>query len=538
MKGEGSNPNIWETTKQYLRDDLNNLPDDANVFIIPFQDKPPTTIQSQANEIKWSSLELRFDKLIKQNHKHTDIVAAWDVGIKYIDPHKDNYFYVLTDGNDDVLGIEELCKRIKEWCKRNDNSHVFYVMLTNNARNAQIEEAASSCKNVSVIPVGVHPKPIVRLNPNNITINSDELTETFEVRITSYRSFNAKISSGDRNFNPALENGRFEKGKGKIRINSKSQNLPSVERYRFKCEVSSDEVNIDNPDIFITIVNIPERTLDLSSQNEDEIFIGKAKYYPAFLFIPKKEQTILTWDLNPIYNKEAKDAKSEVTFEISNDNPSERFDVFFNNELKSDHRFKVKTDLEKAILGIRFTDKAKEGKRYFQLKTQGNQRLNRINNVSPGDFKLSLRARYQIVQNPLLKGLIWLGILFLTIVGVIAVLHRLSNARIKYNIGLTSPVLKALLRKNEARKLVLTSQSELKQNIFQRFIFGKTKYVYDDFWKDTFELTAANKGVRISRSDIYEIEPHGGILRSNEDNNGLYTLVNNDTKQTITIKIN
>ena len=540
MKGGKGEPNIWETTKQYLKDDLSNLPDDANVFIVPFQDNAHTTIQSIANRVNWSSIESKVEHYIKATHSGTNIVAAWDVGMQYLDSHKYNYFFILTDGNDTKYGIEELCKRIREWCKRNDSSHVFYVMLTNNARNAQIEEAARSCKNVTVIPPGEHytPKPIVKLTPNNITINSDELTETHEVNITSNGEFNANISTKDKIFKPELEKGKFEKGKAKIKFNLSSHELPSEDSYNFKCEISSDELTIVNPEISITIINLPEKTLDLSSKNEEEIYLGRAKYYPAFLFVPKKQQTILSWDLRPIFNNHANNAKSEVTFEITNDDPSDKFDIFFNNDLKSDHRFKVSTDQDKAILGIRFIDNTKEGKHYFQLSAKKTDKLNRINNVSPDEFTLSLRARYQTVRNPLLKGLIWLGVLVVSVVGFIALLHRLSNARIKYNIGLTSPVLKALLRKNEARKLVLTSNKKLKQNILHRILHGKTKYVYDDFWQDTFELTAANKGVRISRSNIYECKPHGGVLRPNEDNNGLYSLMNSDTGQTITIKIN
>lgn len=539
MEGYGGAPNIWETTKQYLKDDLNNLPDDANVFIVPFQGVAHPTIQSKASGISWGSIESKIDHYIK-THTSTNIVAAWDAGMKYIDPHKDNYFFVLTDGNDNVFGIEELCKRIKEWCKRNDSSHVFYVMLTNNARNAQIEEAARSCKNVTVIPLGgdhITPKPIVKLTPNNITINSDELTETHEVNITRNGEFNANISTKDKIFKPELEKGKFEKGKAKIKFNISSHELPSEDSYNFKCEVSSDELTIVNPEITITIVNIPEKTLDLSFKNEEEIYLGKAKFYPGFLFIKKKKQTTLTWDLEPIFNESALKEKSEVKFELNDNISSYDYDIYFNNELKRDRQFIVKTGLKDAIIGIQFHDNAKEGKRFFNLKHIKNSKIDRIDGLESIRFNKSIRAIYQMTLNPLLKGMIWLAVFCTIFLVVAAFFRRISHRKIKYNLSIVEPVNKALLRKNEARKLILTSNRKLKQSIFHELLNGKNKIIYDEFWLENIEFTSASKGVRVHPSKIYLCDPHGGILKPNDESEGLYTLSNDSNNQVIKIKI-
>lgn len=539
MEGYGGAPNIWEITKQYLKNNLDNVPDDANVFIVPFQGFAHPTIQSKASGLSWGSIESKIDRYIKTN-TNTNIVAAWDEGMKYIDPKKDNYFFVLTDGNDNVFGIGELCKRIKEWCKRYDSSHVFYVMLTNNARNAQIEEAALSCKNVSVILPGDDPKPplpIVKLAPKEFTINSDELIKTHEIRITNNGDFKAKITTDNIVFNPILEGGKFEKGKAKIKVNLSSRELPSEDSYSFKCEVNSNELTIVNPEIIITIVNTPEKTLDLSSKNEEEIYLGKAKFYPGFLFIKKKKQTILTWDLEPIFNKSALKAKSEVKFELNDNISSNDYDIYFNNELKRDRQFIVKTGLKNAIIGIQFHDNAKEGKRFFNLKHIKNSNIDRIDGLESIRFNKSIRAIYQMTLNPLLKGMIWLAALCTIFFVVAAIFRRISNRKIKYNLSIVEPVNKALLRKNEARKLILTSNRKLKQSIFHKLLNGKNKIVYDEFWLENIEFTSAIRGVRVHPNKIYLCDPHGGILKPNDESEGLYTLSNENNNQVIKIKI-
>lgn len=123
---------IWEPTKTYLREDIERQSPSSTVTIIPFQGNAHPAIQFECKDFNWSKIEEQFNKYIKDK-TNTNICSAWDNGVKHIDVNKDNYLYILTDGEDNVYGTEALCQRIREWCGKYKNSYAFYVMLTESA---------------------------------------------------------------------------------------------------------------------------------------------------------------------------------------------------------------------------------------------------------------------------------------------------------------------------------------------------------------------------------------------------------------------
>ena len=534
MKGFAGAKDIWEPTKQYLNESISMLPHDATVNIIPFGNNPSKPLQFLAKDFNWDSVESVFDKQINF-HTATNICAAWDEGIKLIDEHKENYFFILTDGIDNVEGTAALSNRIRDWCQKFKFSHAFYLMLTEAAENDEILDAINESCSITVIGPTFNPKPIVRLSYNSIMINSDELNKINDIRIPIIGRYNAKIINGDQNYNVNLIDDFFDNGKASYQILNYGSNASQSEHYKFKFQIVSDELKIANPEVEVTIINIPERILNLAI--ESEINIGRARFYPSFLFVPKKEQNLLEVDLSPIFNSHAITARSSLKFVVSGHGGKKDYDVYYNGEPVISDVIEITSDNSTAALGIKFHDNAKEGKRYFNVKASSFYNLNRINNVSPEEFEFSIRARYQAGMNPLLKVIIGLAILILITIVLLSIIFRISNGKIKYNLSIEKPVYKALLRRNEARKLVLTSNKRLNQTTFNRMLKGKTKYVYDDFWHDDFVLTAATRGVRISKSRIYDCEPFGGILKPNDNNNGQFSLIHTETKKTIILKI-
>ena len=101
---------IWEPTKKYLREDIERLSPSSTVTIVPFQGITHPTIQFECRNFDWNKIEEQFNKYIKDK-TNTNICSAWDKGVQYIDVNKDNYFYILTDGEDTVKGIGALCQR-------------------------------------------------------------------------------------------------------------------------------------------------------------------------------------------------------------------------------------------------------------------------------------------------------------------------------------------------------------------------------------------------------------------------------------------
>lgn len=64
MKGYAGAKDIWEPTKEYLKESISMLPANATVSIIPFQHKNYPVIQFVANDFSWRRVENLFDKYV------------------------------------------------------------------------------------------------------------------------------------------------------------------------------------------------------------------------------------------------------------------------------------------------------------------------------------------------------------------------------------------------------------------------------------------------------------------------------------------
>ena len=122
--------NIWEPSKEFLKEDIEQLDKNANVTIVLFHQEAPTPIKFKAKDFDWDEVEGRCEELIKQS-KYTGICKAWDLGLKFIDPKRNNYLYLFTDGTENVhpQRTDAVCERIKNWCRQAPNNYAFFVAL-------------------------------------------------------------------------------------------------------------------------------------------------------------------------------------------------------------------------------------------------------------------------------------------------------------------------------------------------------------------------------------------------------------------------
>lgn len=127
MIGFNGSPNIWQPTKDYLKRDLEKHTTGTTLHIIPFQGKVLPSFNfsaEQFNDKKWKDIEGQLDKDV-QNITNTNICDAWDAIDGYIDSHKDNYIVLLTDGLDNVKGMDALAEKLKKWCGKYPNTYPF-----------------------------------------------------------------------------------------------------------------------------------------------------------------------------------------------------------------------------------------------------------------------------------------------------------------------------------------------------------------------------------------------------------------------------
>lgn len=155
MKGYNGAPDIYDKVKEALVQSIEGIEDESStVTVVPFQDKILDTWSFRATKNGKKQLIDKINGLNNNNITNTNICHAWDYCVnQLIEQQKSNFVCLLTDGTDNVLGTDELCKRIIAWCKsaKSYNAYAAYVMLTEAAQNESIRKAIRSSCNFDLI---------------------------------------------------------------------------------------------------------------------------------------------------------------------------------------------------------------------------------------------------------------------------------------------------------------------------------------------------------------------------------------------------
>lgn len=221
---------IWEPAKDFLKTDLEQLDKNATVTVVLFHQNASSPISFKANDYSWKEIENKCDNLIQES-THTGICNAWDKGLQYLDKNRNNYFYLFTDGKENVIkphGTDAVCKRIQDWCKySSQNDYAFFVSLPskdllNSPEVQRIKEATKSCERTffisgKIAPFGSFDRTSFSQNshaPKNITVG-----------FSDYGTFPAKIQCSNAYYEIKLKGGKIVNGKAKFEV--KQKKLPS-----------------------------------------------------------------------------------------------------------------------------------------------------------------------------------------------------------------------------------------------------------------------------------------------------------------------
>lgn len=515
---------LWDATLDYLHSDIGRQTESSMINIVPFQGDIYPTTQSVQGDIDWDKF---YDKVKDYPQKPigTNICKAWDTAVTMQDPNKDNYIILLTDGEDNFQGVDAVCARIREWCEKVKNCYGYYVMLSKEAMNPKIVEEVERCRSMFVVEGKEGLKPFGSLEKSDFTYNTRE-PKNIEVPVSTAGTFEAKVSNDDPNFDLELVDNVIKDGKGVIRITPKPDaDLSLLEEVsKILASIEGIDLNVLNPDLSITVNNVPEKLLTLPSEEKNA---GEAEWYDSFLWSKAAKADTLVVDLEPDFNKEAKAAGSSVRMVVrsldkdGNRKPLEKtVTVLWNGEAASNGEFEIDTNHE-AQLGLVFAPEASEGKHYFEISAVagGARHLDRINDDLPAEYVTTVRAEYDIDANPLKVFFIWMGII------IIAAL-LLWFCIIKYLLFPTikvkrmqiecAPILKNPIVSG-CRKVVFTSKRQ-QQNIFSRIFTGEIKYVKDDIFDSEWYITPGTKKDRVRAGGVsgYQMNPPGSNLTKHE----------------------
>lgn len=564
MKGyQGRTPDIWNESCNYLKNDIETRENSSTITVVPFTGEKynPAPISFQRSSFDWNKIKAELDKLVDGNPTNTDICSSWDLGVKLLDNKKDNYFFLLTDGDDNCKGTDELCKRIRNWCSLNNRSYAYYVMLTSHARNNAITEAAKACDRVNIVDANGHPKPFGSFTPHFITINTQdkESVRTFDFSASGRYAAKASVCANpsmsvtvvaekkvdglftysqtvtvpqkeqtagnsvasNPYFSVELENGQIENGRFKVKITAlKSQQQLNQElpaEYVFSFKVQSCDIQILNEDVKVRVINKPERLLQMPAEEKN---IGAASYYDAFLWKDAKTPDTLKTDLSAEFNREAFKDHSSATFECKDADGLKDFELYLNGKKLAGNQFTLNAG-DASCLGVVYKPEAKEGKRYLNIKAIGSSSLERINEDAPTVYEQTLRSKYDVDWNPLKTILFWFGVILLALFLLwMCLLRFILFPRISKVGSYTIQDPYYSTRKLKGVYKVVFTNKRQSQGFLSAVFTGKIVYEVNDFWKDEAELVAHKKGMKLLTHSKYMVDTTTGTL----ERGGEYTI--------------
>jgi len=525
---------IWEETKKYLKDDIQRQADNSTINVVPFQSTAHAPMSFVKKDMDWKAVDKKLEEYI-QNRTNTGICKAWDRGVSLLDATKDNYLFLLTDGNDNVDGMSAVCQRISGWCQKYKNSYAFYVMLCEAANNKQLEQAIGDCDRFSLIDANGHPQPIGSFYPHEITINTRDI-QPKQIVFSDAGEYPIKIECDDPLFDVATT-GAFKNGQTVLTVKPKKdlksirQTLDGKEIYSFEARlIPEGNINVPNKNIIIDVINKPVRGLSIISEEPN---FGKATYYDKFLFWGASDVDTLFVDLKAAMNKEAIANKAQVRMRCNLVKGDVGFKLLYNGEECANNSFVIRHDDKQSIFGIVFDTDAPEGKRNFEITADNTQSLDVINDESCGDFLLTARASYSKSWNPLQTILLWLCLIALALLILwFAVARPVAYATFKAKkLTILGPISKSVILIG-CRRVVFTSKPK-KQSLLNRIFTRRVEYVIGEYWTDEFEIAPTGEMARLEKTKGKYFTDNGLTILKNEETK----IENSETNAVTTVLI-
>ena len=532
---------IWEPAKQWLDEDISRQTDDAEITIVAFRDSADKVMRFSKKNYDWDRVEQVLDSLIGSRHSKTGICRAWKEGCKELIKERDNYFYLLTDGEDGYEGKSVLQSMLKEWCKTNEKDYGFFVTLSDEAKLV-LKDLNIDCDRFFTIDGRKHIPPIGIFAPSEFTVNLREIKDK-DLLFSTYGEFPVSVVCNDPNFSVSIADDHIAGGKARFSVkpvkdkNELINELP--EMYTFQCQIQpkdKDELFMPNDTVTIRVSNKPVRNLTIVSEEQ----AGEAEWYDSCLFFDKKEQDTINIQLQNSWNELAKKYNSAIRFSVSCDKlKPEQYTLLLNGKEVPSTSFELTSESENDILSVIFADDTPDDTYYFNIKATKSacHNLETINDeeITTAAYENTLRLEYDVCWNPLKTFIFW----FLLILAALTILwffllRPMMISRFKIgSIMVTDPYF-SNIRIHRARRLIFTSKQK-KDNIVWRILLGKTIYSINPVWTDDLEvIPGLKKGVKAITKGKYTIDPYAANLQSGND----YTITHNDTNEKIKITVN
>lgn len=298
--------------------------------------------------------------------------------------------------------------------------------------------------------------------------------------------------------------------------------------------------------LFLSLLSIV--FLVLSSCKEKEEYtgpttdFGTSEYYPAFLF--SKSDTLrlskkLKYDFNDYAVKKGSSIRLKLVNTAQKAISDNNIRFYVNGKLIDNNEFNLTSEKSKKgtlNIGLQLLPGYPEGYTSGFLSIS-NHSLDVVNNSDLNTSKekrlFKWEATHKIVMNPLKKGLIWTGVVFIAILFIwFLILKPIVYPRFgRGSLTIQSPLFKSILL-HKSIGLTLSNNS-IKQKWMEMFFKGRELHYSNPIFPAPIIFTPHSKNkIRIQLDPTYSIQPFTTTLNKGA---GQHIITNLSTKEKITI---
>ena len=513
---------IWEAAKQWLKDDIERKRDNALITIVPFRDNNDGVIGPiMKSHVNWSLLEKSFDNLISSTHSKTGICRAWKSATPLMKPEYENWFILLTDGEDGYDGSAQVKELMRSWCQFYEGCHGYVVTLSKVAKEALWTDL-SNCDDIDIIDGTGHipvigsfikkPMSMLASSPKNFVIGFSEEGE-----------YKGHIECNDPYYDITLESNIISNESAKILVKEKKRPKQNHE-IRFNIISDQEEVRFLKPSFSIYVDARDLANMNFAVNSGGEYNGGKDDTYDSFLGYPSKDWACYSIKLENVLNKQAMNTNASMNMSIDIPAVLENKIKIYLDDKEISNSFVLDASNNNSSLWIKVSHDAPED--IFSINITGTgTNIESVNGEQTNTYDAKLIVKHTVSWNPLKILLICLLVVFF-IVCLIRIfyshLRRGVYCGIDYVINGSKEV---LVKKRKANRIVISSKVK-KQNWIDWLFNGKTLYNKEPIpalkSDICFKAARLKRTMRLSCKEnknyyINGIRMHKQILTANED---------------------
>ena len=467
---------IWEPAKKWLKDDIERKRDNALITIVPFRDNNDGIIGPVLkSQIVWSSLKNRFDYLISHPHSKTGICRAWKSAIPLMKPEYENWFILLTDGEDGYDGSAKVKELMRSWCQFHEGCHGYVVTLSRVAKDALWTDL-SNCDDIDIIDGTGHipvigsfikkPMSMLASSPKNFVVGFSEEGE-----------YKGHIECNDPYYDITLESNTISNESAKILVKEKKRPSQNHE-IRFSIISDQEGVKFLKPTFSIFVDTRDLANMNFAANSGGEYNGGKDDTYDSFLGYPAKDWACYSIKLENVLNKQA--IISNATMDMSVDIPSalkNKIKIFLDDK-EIDNHFVLNSSNNNSSLLIKVSHDAPEDVFNINLTGVGHN-IESVNGEQTNSYNAKLIVKHSISWNPLKIFLTILLIIFaITTFFVFCWKNVITRKIMDKQICLVPDIYNPIAEVNNCIKCILTKKRPSGRNGFiHRIYFGPIQYV-------------------------------------------------------------